>query len=216
MNSLHSEYKKLLSTYGAQGWWPAESKFEVCVGAILTQNTAWSNVEKAIIQLKTRKLLTEKAISTCELSTLQAAVRSSGFYRQKAARLKEFSCYVVEKYGTIEKWFAKKENENVNKLRAELLALKGIGPETADSIILYAAGKAKFVIDAYTHRWVAGKFGWRNLTYDELQKRFETALPREVQLFKEFHALIVRQGKEKRTKTKKRNNKENRKNGKKN
>lgn len=143
--------------------------------------------------------MSEKAIANCKLRKLQTAIHSSGFYRQKAQRLKEFCSYIVKNYGTVEKWF--EEKENVEQLRAELLSLKGIGPETADSIILYAAEKPKFVIDAYTHKWAKKRFGWRNLTYDELQERFETALPRNVQLFKEFHALIVKQGKERHGKT---------------
>ncbi len=192
MVDLQKEFEKLLEKHGPQGWWPGETKFEICAGAILTQNTNWRSVEKAIASLKHEKILTEKDIASCETAKLEEFVRPSGFYRQKARRLKTFSSYVVENYGSVEHWFDKR---NTCELRTELLALNGIGPETADSIILYAAEKPVFVIDEYTKKW-AEQFGVSG-SYGELQAWFEEKLPRSVSLFNEFHALIVAESKSK-------------------
>ncbi|MBI4406474.1 hypothetical protein HY571_01015 [Candidatus Micrarchaeota archaeon] len=190
MVDLRKEFEKLLEKHGSQGWWPGETKFEICISAVLTQNTNWRNVEKAIANLRREKILTEKGIAQCELAKLEQLVKPSGFYRQKARRIKNFSNYVVEKYGSVEKWF---EKRSANELRAELLELNGVGPETADSIILYAADRPVFVIDAYTKKWTKQFAVTGN--YEELQAWFEENLPRDVALFKEFHALIVAQGK---------------------
>ncbi len=190
---LKKEFEKLLAKHGPQSWWPADSAFEVCVGAILTQNTSWNNVEKAIANLKHESLISEKKIAKCQLKLLEACVKPSGFYRQKARGLKTFAKYVARNYRRVENWFRTK---NAGELRSELLELNGIGPETADSIILYAAEKPVFVIDAYTKRW-AKRFGIEIENYDELQAWFEDRLPTDVELFKEFHALIVAEEKSK-------------------
>ncbi len=197
MVDLEKEFEKLLAKHGRQGWWPAETTFEVCIGAILTQNTSWKNVEKAIENLKRKKLLIEEKIAQCSIETLETAIKPSGFYRQKAKRLKNFAEYAVSNYNTVENWFKAKK---LNELRLELLNLNGIGPETADSIILYAAGKPIFVIDAYTTRWTK-QFGINIERYDELQNWFEEKLPKNVELFKEFHALIVAEEKERQRKS---------------
>ncbi|MFH1783378.1 MAG: endonuclease III domain-containing protein [bacterium] len=181
-------YNKLFDHFGPQNWWPADSAFEVIVGAILTQNTNWVNVEKAIEALKKDNLLSPEAISKVPLQKLEKAIRSSGFYRQKARRLKYFTSYLKKNYNLNMKTFICTGKE---KLRKELLSLSGIGPETADSIILYAAGKPSFVIDAYTKR-MCKRIGATNISdYEPLKGFFESSLPRNVKLYNEFHALIV-------------------------
>ncbi len=142
-------YKSLLSRYGPQNWWPARSRFEVIVGAYLTQNTNWGNVEKAIANLRRARALNVKAIREMPLRKLETLVRPSGYFRQKARRLKTFIAFLDEKYaGSLARMFA----QPTEKLRAELLALNGVGPETADSILLYAGNHPVFVVDAYTRR----------------------------------------------------------------
>jgi endonuclease-3 related protein len=163
------------------------------VGAILTQNTNWKNVEKAIAGLKQKGLLTPESLASADLRTIESAIRSSGYYRQKAKRLKLFAKWLVEKYdGRLDLLFA----APLSELRQELLSLNGIGPETADSILLYAGDKPVFVIDAYTRR-VFGRMGFisENASYCELQRFFESSLPSDVELFKDFHAQIVELGK---------------------
>ena len=180
-------YKLLYSHFGPQHWWPASNAFEVCVGAILTQNTDWRNVEHAIENLKKAKKLSMEGISNLEHEELERLIRSAGFYRQKAVRLKEFCKYVKERYnGSLEKMFSKP----ISELRSELLALHGIGEETADSIILYAANKPSFVIDAYTARIFERYFGKR-ATKAQLKEIFENSLPKDVKLYNEYHALLV-------------------------
>jgi endonuclease-3 related protein len=167
-------------------WWPADTPFEVVVGTILTQQTRWENVEKAITRLKEQDLLEPEPLSTSCLDELEELVRCTGFYRQKAKRLKNISAFFNENPALFEK--------PINELRDTLLSLDGIGEETADSIILYAADKPRFVIDAYTKkicRCLGVKGG-----YGELQLMFERSIPREVPLYKEFHALIVEYGKQ--------------------
>jgi endonuclease-3 related protein len=191
-------YAKLYSAYGKQDWWPASrgknKEFEVCIGAILTQNTAWSNVEKAISSLKSQNSLSIQAISGMRPQKLARLVKPAGYYNQKAGYLKEFCNHVLQKHsGKLQKLFS----QQIPALRSELLSLKGIGPETADSIILYAAGKPVFVIDAYTKRLnerLALKPELK--TYSELQSFFHSKLPKNTQLFNEFHALIVKHAKE--------------------
>jgi endonuclease-3 related protein len=183
-------FDALLRAYGPQRWWPAESPFEVMVGAILTQNTAWTNVEKTIASLRRRGWLDPHAIDALPASRLGPAIRSSGTWRLKARRLK-----------TLVRWFVSRGADvallrDLPDLRDELLALDGVGPETADAILLYAVGRPNFVIDAYTRR-VLSRHGLApsDATYDELQRLFESTLPRDAALFNEFHALIVRAGK---------------------
>jgi len=186
-------YYALLKKFGHRGWWPGETRFEVMVGAILTQNTSWRNVEKAIAGLKQRGLLTPRSLATADLGLIENAIRSSGFYKQKAERLKLFAHWLMDKYdGELDLLFA----VPLQNLRKELLSLKGIGPETVDSILLYAGNKPVFVIDAYTRRifWRLG-LTKEDAKYDELQEFFESCLPHDVELFKDYHAQIVELGK---------------------
>ena len=173
----------LLARYGPRHWWPAETPFEVCVGAILTQNTNWGNVEKAIANLKREGLLSHAALRDVPVARLAEVIRPAGYYNVKSARLKEFIAWLFERYGgSLARMFAGDWRE----LRDELLKVKGIGRETADSILLYAGGKPSFVVDAYTKRLFASlgvipeKAG-----YEEVRA-----------LFNEYHALIVQHGKE--------------------
>lgn len=181
-------FKILYSEYGRQHWWPAETPFEVCVGAILTQNTSWSNVEKAIANLRSKKLLSRDAILSCSDLELEQLVRPSGFYSQKAQRLKEF-CRSIS--------LDELDALSVMEARARLLAVKGIGKETADSILLYALRKPIFVIDAYTrriHGRITGEDAFK-VGYDELREGFEAALGRSTQKYNEMHALLVEHAK---------------------
>jgi endonuclease-3 related protein len=181
-------YNKLISHYWPRSWWPADTPFEVIVGAILTQNTSWSNVEKAITNMKNADLLEPMAIQKVHIRTLEKAVYPSGFFKQKARRLKDFNKYLIDNYnGDLDKMFAKP----VDELRIELLEQKGIGPETADSILLYAGNRPIFVIDAYTRRLISRLGLTESLSYDELQEFFLENLPEDVQLYNEYHALIV-------------------------
>jgi endonuclease-3 related protein len=189
-------YQKLLSTYGKQNWWPAETPFEVCVGAILTQNTNWQNVEKAIENLKSHNLLFPEKILSTPLPLLQSLIKPAGFYKQKANYLKNLSLFIVENGGleTLKK-------ENLQTLRKKLLKVKGIGRETADSILLYALNKKIFVIDAYTKRlfYRLGITQKENEPYENLRTLVETEFNRHnasIEDYKEFHALIVKHCKE--------------------
>ncbi len=184
-------YNRMLERLGRQNWWPADTPFEVCVGAILTQNTNWKNVEKAIKNLKKSKALSPEAIASMPLDRLEELVRPSGFYKQKARRLKDFSQWLVEKGG-----IGSLSLIDTDTLREELLSIKGIGPETADSILLYALNRPVFVVDAYTYR-IFTRHGIvdEDIDYNELQALFMENLPHDVELFKEYHALIVVVGK---------------------
>ena len=183
---LKNLYNKLLSTYGHQHWWPAETPYEVVVGAILTQNTNWRNVEKAIANLKRENALDEKSILKINLRKLQTLIRPSGFYKQKAGRLKLAT----------KKWLEIRNSKlGTTELREEWLSVKGIGKETADSILLYAMGKPVFVIDAYTRRFCKKHLNKEFKEYDHYQEFFEKNLPEDVGLYKEYHALIVEWGK---------------------
>ncbi len=188
-------YDKLRAHFGRQYWWPAETPFEVIVGAILTQQTAWKNVEKAIINLKKLDLMTPEVIAASNLETLEKAVYTSGFYRQKALRLKKISEYLVKNYnGNLSRFFSRDTME----VRKELLGLDGVGFETADSILLYAGCKRIFVIDAYTKRMCrCMKPGGSEVHdgYENLRHFFENNLPEDIELYKEYHALIVELGK---------------------
>jgi endonuclease-3 related protein len=178
-------YKKLLDQFGPRNWWPAETPFEIVIGAILTQQTKWENVEKAIRNLKARGLLEAKSLAGADLEELEVLVRCTGFYRQKAKRLKGISNYFFENPDIL--------TRPADDLRSTLLSLNGIGEETADSIVLYAAEKPRFVIDAYTKRICTCMGIEKN--YGGLQAIFEGSLPQDVPLYKEFHALIVEYGK---------------------
>lgn len=183
-------FHKLYNYFGPQHWWPAKTPFEVMIGAILTQNTNWGNVERAIANLRAAEVLTPQRIYSTTLQRLRRLIRPAGFYNQKARRLKAFSRFLIDRYGES---IAKMRREETTKLRGELLALDGIGPETADSILLYALGKPVFVIDAYTRR-VFSRHGFLSEKhgYSDWQEFFEGSLPRDVSLYNEYHALIVK------------------------
>jgi len=191
---LTGVYDKLYRCFGPQRWWPADSVFEVIVGAILTQNAAWSNVEKAISSLKNDKLLTPKKLHKADVRKVAQLIRSCGYYNLKAKRLKNFLEVLFSEFkGKLPLMFSLKQP----LLRKKLLEIKGIGPETADSIILYAACKPSFVVDAYTKRFLMRhRQISKSADYHQVQELFEVSLPRKVKLFNEYHALIVRLGKE--------------------
>lgn len=191
-HELKKFFSKLMKIFGEQHWWPAKTKFEICVGAILTQNTSWKNVEMAICVLKTKRKLNIKAINSMRERELANLIRSAGYYNQKAATLKAFCHYVMRNYKGNLNSFLKKQ---IKELREELLSIRGIGPETADSIILYAAEKPTFVVDAYTERIIFRVFGIRFKNREKLKEFFEKNLPKNAALYNEFHALLVALGK---------------------
>jgi len=184
-------FDKLLKTYGEQHWWPADTPFEMMVGAILTQNTSWTNVEQAIASLKDNNMLDHESIASSNLHQLAEVIRSSGSFMQKARYLQHFSLFYSE---SGERQGLMKYPMSVQ--RTQLLALYGIGPETADSILLYALDRPAFVIDAYTKRLFIrlGHFD-HVLGYDAIQHYMQQRLPESVPLFQEFHALIVEHAK---------------------
>ena len=187
-------YRILFDHYGPREWWPAETPFEVVVGAILTQNTAWRNVEKAITNLKQLGPLTPEALFRLPEETLAEAIRPSGYYRQKGKRLRNFLGMLSDRFECrLDALF----DLPTETLREELLALSGIGPETADSILLYAAGRPVFVIDTYTIRILSRhELLPEETSYAEAQQWVTDHLPEDVQLFNEFHALLVNVGKD--------------------
>lgn len=187
-------YHRLLSCYGPQHWWPAEDAFEVVVGAILTQSAAWTNVEKALSNLKAAGALTPAALLAIPCDRLAALIRPCGYYNAKAKKLKAFVQRLESGYGgDLERLFALDTIE----LRQELLTVHGIGEETADSIILYAARKPVFVIDAYTRRILRRlALAPSGDSYGAFQALFAENLPRDEGLYGEYHALLVRHGKE--------------------
>ncbi len=179
-------YERLLSSYGPQNWWPAETPFEVVAGAILTQNTAWRNVEKAIANLKREGLLDPESILKTPDDVLRELIRPAGFYNQKVQRLKAV-CKLITDSGGLEELFSLP----LDNLREKLLSVKGVGPETADAIILYAAAKPTFVVDRYTHRIFTRLGIWAGrYDYEGIKKLVETQIPPDVEVYKEFHALI--------------------------
>ncbi|MBX6423771.1 endonuclease III domain-containing protein [Thermosulfurimonas sp. F29] len=190
---LQEIYRRLFRHFGPQHWWPAESPFEVCVGAILTQNTNWRNVERAIENLKARNLLSPQALYELPEDLLAELIRPAGYFRVKARRLGEFVRWLVERYGGN---LSALEEVDTGELRRELLTLRGIGPETADSILLYALGRPVFVVDAYTRR-ILLRHGLvtEEADYHEIQELFMENLPADPDLFNEYHALLVACGK---------------------
>ncbi len=206
-------YQHLLRHFGPQGWWPttpknkldavycpnlknrklsSQEKFEICVGAILTQNTAWTNVMKALHQLHIHKMMDPRRMMKCPPAKLAQLIRSSGYFIQKAKKLHIFCKYLMDHYGgDAEKML----NQPWEPLRNELLDLWGIGPETADSMLLYAGGHPVFVVDAYTRR-IGKRIGlFKTDSYDDIQRYFEMNLSRSPKFFNEYHALIVGLGK---------------------
>lgn len=192
MTTLHSLYEALFLYFGPQHWWPGESPWEITVGAMLTQQVAWTNVEKAITNLKAADLLDLGKMSHANLDKLKELIKPVGFYNQKGARLLDFAKLVNCKYGSIERMLARPTQE----VRQELLGIKGIGPETADSILLYAGSHLTFVIDAYTKRLARCLQIPEAEDYHALKSVFEACLPKDVQVYNEYHALIVRLGKD--------------------
>lgn len=192
-NTLWTIYRRLCRFFGPQHWWPGETPFEVAVGAILTQNTAWSNAARAIAQLKQKRMLNPTRLASIPVNRLARLIRSSGYFNQKARRLKGFVQYLNRRYAG---QMARMRGAPMARLRLELLHLSGIGPETADSILLYGLGKPTFVVDAYTRRFLArhSLISW-DASYGEIQDLFMERLPHRVSLFNEYHALIVALGK---------------------
>ena len=197
-------YKTLMKEFGNQNWWPmdqlyheknhSDPRFEVIVGAILTQNTAWSNVEKALENLKSKKILDVQKIAESNIKTLQNLVKPSGFFNQKAERVKNLAQYLHQNYNDdLDEFF----DNNLHEIRSELLSLKGIGPETADSILLYAGNLPIFVVDAYTKRICERLPLKTSNSYESIQQYFESHLNRIYpekdlsKVYNELHALIV-------------------------
>jgi endonuclease-3 related protein len=190
---LDEYFNTLLTSLGPQHWWPGKTQFETIVGAILTQNTAWKNVERAIAALRDARLLAPHALEKVPLRRLERLIRPSGYFRQKARKLKAFCEFLRSEYrGSLKKMF---ETPTI-MLREKLLGVFGIGPETADSILLYAGGHAVFVVDAYTKR-ILSRHGWidEKAKYEDIRWLFERQFPGDVRRFNEFHALIVNVGK---------------------
>lgn len=192
-NRIHRLFDRLETAYGPQDWWPADDPFEVIVGAILTQRTAWRNAEKAMQSLREHDLLSVAAIGEAPIDRVAQSVRAAGFYNGKAKKLKAFAACLIERYrGDLGRLFSL----STDGLRKELLGLYGIGEETADAILVYAARRPSFVIDAYARRLLV-RLGWIDggERYRDLRDLFLSALPGDVGLLGEFHALIVRHGK---------------------
>lgn len=193
-NPIKKTYQKLFNVFGSQSWWPGETQFEIIVGAILTQNTAWTNVEKAIKNLKNAKVLTPKRMHDLSQGELAKLIKPAGYFNIKAKRLKHFLNYLFDEYsGRLDRLFKKR----TDFLRKELLAVNGIGPETADSILLYAGRHPVFVVDGYTKRiFSRHMLVDKDADYDEIQMVFMKKLSHDVQIFNEYHALIVKVGKD--------------------
>src|SRR4030042_3794670 len=184
---LMNIYRRLYKAFGPRHWWPGETAFEVMVGAILTQNTSWTNVERAIQSLKNEGVLNPEGLHRLKKSRLATLIRPSGYFRIKADRLKAFMNFLLENYdGKI----GRMGKEELETLSEQLLRVKGIGPETADSILLYGLQKPVFVVDAYTKR-ILSRHGLipEKTSYEEIQRLFMRNLPREEKLFNEYHAL---------------------------
>lgn len=193
-DSVQTVYDRLFAAYGPQQWWSAQTPFEVMIGAVLVQNTSWLNVKKAIDNLRRSDLLEPHALYRTSPEELEELIRPAGYYRVKAKRLRNLLAFLVECYdGSLEAMFA----TELSELREKLLAVSGIGPETADSILLYAGGLPTFVVDTYTHR-VLARHGWIGFDADyyELKDHFESSLPQDPRIFNEYHALLVQVGKE--------------------
>lgn len=187
--TLPDVYDRLVQAYSPQHWWPADSAFEMIVGAFLVQNTAWTNAERAIGRLRDAGRLSPEAMQETAEADLAELIRPSGFFRQKARRLKSFVTHLSERHGgSLDALF----NQDPLDLRRELLGLHGVGPETADSIVLYAARKPIFVVDAYTRRLFDRLGILPAPSYDTVQRLAHATLPGDTTIFNEFHALIVR------------------------
>lgn len=187
-------YERLFAHYGPQRWWPGDTPLEIIVGAVLTHNTNWRNVERAIQNLRAECALEPRALLALDAEELAELIRPAGYYRVKAGRLRNVMRMIVEEYdGSLDVMFATPQDE----LRRRLLQVNGVGAETADCILLYAGQLPSFVIDAYTQR-VVKRHGWIEFEadYHALQETFESGLPREAALYNEYHALLVQVGKD--------------------
>ena len=193
-DQLNEIYQLLFDCFGPQHWWPGQTQFEIITGAILTQNTNWANVEKAIANLKSANCLTPEKLHLLDVSQLAEYIRPAGYYNIKTKRLKNFINWLFENY---DGRLTNLETVDTDQLRAELLAINGIGFETADSILLYALARPVFVVDAYTAR-IAFRHQLiePDANYEQLRELFQSNLPEDTQLFNEYHALLVRVGKE--------------------
>lgn len=189
-NSFSEAFRLLYDHFGPQSWWPGDTPFEIMVGAVLTQNTSWSNVQKAIDTLKSEDLLDYQSLSRLTDDEIAQLIRPAGYYNLKARRLRNLLDMIANTYhGELESFLG----DELSAARENLLAVNGIGPETADSILLYACGHPVFVVDMYTHR----VFSRHNMVPEEtdyatMQYLFMERLPRDLRLYNEFHALIVR------------------------
>jgi endonuclease-3 related protein len=191
MDRLMEVYDRLSEDLGPQDWWPADTAFEVIVGAILTQQTAWANVVTAIENLKRAGLLSADALARADTRDIASLTAPCGFHRTKPVRLKRIASYISENYGDVDSFLSKP----VEPLREELLTLDGVGPETADSILCYASDKLSFVVDAYTRR-IGTRLGLFDLErYDDIKFHFERIIPKDLKTYREFHALMVELGK---------------------
>ncbi len=192
MDRARDVYERLLDHYGAQHWWPAETAFEAIVGALLMPQTAWRNVEVAIRNLKRARLLEVRALAEAPVPVIRQHVRIAGLYRAKPARLRAFCRHLLDRFGgDLARYFARP----TDVVRADLHAQDGVGPETADSILLYAGGHPVFVVDAYTER-IGRRIGlFRTEEYRAIQRYFEQHVPRDVTTYQEYHALLVRHAK---------------------
>jgi endonuclease-3 related protein len=194
MTDLMQVYECLLTAFGPQRWWPGDSPFEIMVGAVLVQNTAWKNVERAIANLRDAGVMEPHALYALPAEELAELIRPAGYFQVKAKRLRNLLKFVVDQHdGSLEAMFA----GSLATLRGGLLGIHGIGPETADAILLYAGGLPTFVVDTYTHR-VLARHGWigYEADYHEIKDFFESGLPADPALYNEYHALLVRVGKE--------------------
>ncbi len=193
-HDLVTIYNSLFERFGPQHWWPGETPFEVIIGAILTQNTSWKNVEKAIASLKSSGNFSPKKLYDLPIDTLAGLIRSSGYFNIKAKRLKNFLSFLFDEYkGNLDDML----KENVSLLRNKLLKVNGLGPETVDSILLYAGEYPVFVVDAYTKRiLIRHGLAAINSGYHEIQALFMENVSEDTQLYNEYHALIVRVGKD--------------------
>jgi endonuclease-3 related protein len=192
--ALHAAYERLFAAFGPQRWWPGDSPFEIMVGAVLVQNTAWRNVERAIEQLRQAGVMEPAALYALPVDELAELIRPAGYYRLKAKRLRNLLAFVLEEYGgSLNAMFA----ADLTTLRQQLLAIQGIGPATADAILLYAGGLPTFVVDTYTHR-ILSRHGWigYDADYHQIKDFFESNLPADAPLYNEYHALLVRVGKD--------------------
>jgi endonuclease-3 related protein len=191
--AFHAIFELLLARFGPQHWWPADDPFEVLVGAVLTQNTSWRNVQRALAALKAQSLMSFVALNGLPVDELAALIRPCGYHGVKAKRLKNLLAMLRREYaGDV----AAIRRDPLPVAREKLLAVSGVGPETADAILLYAAGQPIFVVDSYTHRIFSRHFLTpEESDYDEIQSAFMAALPADASLFNEYHALIVELGK---------------------